>query len=161
MATFYADEIQGTTDLLEATNLGDRIDGAIITPRLSIVVLTYTMDGDEAAADKIRLFRGKQGMMIFPTLSSVYSTAIATTATLDIGDLDALGVGAAADEDRYADGLDVAAAGLDVFSGTGTPAAVATPYRLGSDAWIECLFKTLVTPVAAKRLEFVITYGGA
>jgi hypothetical protein len=160
MATFYADEIQGSTDLLTVKNIGDRINSRILTPRISLATVKYTMDGDEAAADIVRLFKAPQGVQIYSHLSRVYSDAIATTATLDIGDTDDAGVGEAADPDRWADGLDVAAAGWDLLSANSSAAQI-TPYYLGEDAWIECLFKTLVTPVAAKKLVFWIAYGGA
>lgn len=162
MPTFYADTIAGSSPSLRGVNLGDRIDGALITSRLSMAWLTYTLAGTEAANDIVRLFRGRQGMIIIPHLSIVHGNGIAATATLDVGDDDVLGVGAAADADRYADGLDVAAAGSDLFNSVApTTAARATPYRLGSDAWIEAKFATLVTPVAGKILQFQIFYGGA
>lgn len=160
MATFYANQQAGSTPSIPLQYLGDRVKGNLITSRLSIAQLTYTMVGTEAAADVVRLFLGKQGMNILSHLSQVYSDAIAATATLDIGDLDLLGVGAAVDPDRYADGLDVAAAGWDLFSANSSASQI-TPYYLGSDAWIEVTFKTLVTPVADKKLEFLVFYGGA
>jgi len=160
MATFYPDETAGSANTLQATAIGDRINGRILTSRMSTAVLTYTMLGTEAAADVINLIQLEAGTQILTHLSRTYSNAIATTATLDIGDLDALGVGTAADPDRWADGLDVAAAGWDLFSANSSAAQI-VPYNLGSRAWVQCTFKTLVTPVAGKILTFWIVYIGA
>jgi len=160
MATFYADEIAGSTSSLQATNLGDRINGRILTPRFSIAVVKYTMAGTEAANDLVNLIELEAGSQVISHLSRVYSDAIAATATIDIGDLDAEGVGAAADPDRWADGLDVAGAGWDLFSANSSAGQI-TPYNLGSRAWLQCKFATLVTPVAAKNLVFWIAYIGA
>lgn len=163
MATVYADEIRkGSDNTLQATALGDRTPAVEQIGSPNVAILTYTMDGTEAANDIVRLTKLKAGSIILPHLSLVTSDAIAATATIDIGDDDVAGVGAAVDADRYADGLDVAAAGIDLFSSVApTTAARTTPYALGADSWIELTFATLVTPVAGKKLKVIITYVGA
>lgn len=121
------------------------------------VDVTYIMAGTETAADTINLVKLPLGAIIDPTLSSVVSTGAASTMTLDIGDDDVLGVGLAADPDRYADGLDTAAAGIDTFSSIAA-AARSIPYALGADSTIIATFATLNTPTAAGKLVFRIAY---
>ena len=137
--------------------LGNRVRGDNLTPTVLMLIATYTMLGTEAANDIIDIVKLPQGTMIVPHLCQVVGDGIATTATLDVGDDDVLGVGSAADADRYADGLDVAAAGSDLFSAIAS-AANTVPYRLGSDAIIKGLFATMNTPVAGKKLVFRIAY---
>jgi hypothetical protein len=148
-STVYATQI--------APNIGDRLAVRSVNAKTFFADIAYTMLGTEAQGDTLNLVKLPQGAVIDPTLSSVVGDGIATTATLDIGDNDTLGVGAAADADRYADGLDVAAAGIDLFSANACAARL-VPYALGDDAIIICEFKTLVTPVAAKKLLFRIAY---
>lgn len=150
----------GNTDLYAkqaSPNLGNRARGDNLTATLLVLIATYTMTGAEAANDIINIASLPQGTMIFPHLSEVTGDGIATTATLDVGDNDVLGVGSAVDADRYADGLNVAAAGSDLFNANAC-AAETTPYRLGSDAIIKGLFATMATPVAGKKLVFRIVY---
>lgn len=124
---------------------------------LRFIEALYTMLGTEAANDLINIAVGFPGMVIDPSHSTVVSDGIATTATLDVGDTDASGVGAAADADRYADGLDVAAAGVDRFDSIACAARL-TPYTIASDCIIQAKLVTLVTPVAGKKLRFRIGY---
>jgi hypothetical protein len=124
---------------------------------LRFIEALYTMLGTEAQNDLINIAVGLQGMVIDPSHSTVVSEGIATTATLDVGDTDLLGVGTAVDIDRYADGLDIAAAGVDRFDANACAARL-TPYTLGSDCIIQGKFITLVTPVAGKKLRFRIGY---
>jgi hypothetical protein len=137
--------------------LGNRNLGIRETGVLLFLTATYTMVGTEAANDLINIGTLKQGSIIDPSHCTVVSDAIATTATIDVGDNDVAGVGAAADPDRYADGLDVAAAGVDRFDSIAAAARL-TPYALGADSIIQAKFATLVTPVAGKKLVFRIGY---
>lgn len=143
--------------LQENPEIGSRAQGLKISGLLLIATSTYTMLGTEAAGDKINIVRLPMRAMVDPTHSTVVSDGIATTATLDVGDDDVLGVGAAADVDRYADGLDVAAAGIDKFDANACAARL-TPYVLGSEAWLIGTLVTLVTPVAGKKLVFRVGY---
>jgi hypothetical protein len=152
MATFYSDI--GTKQ--NATSLGgNQVSAAILNREIKYFSPTYTMVGTEAANDVIRLGFLKEGAEIVPHLCTVNSDAVATTATITVGDLDLAGVGAAIDADRYSTALDVAAAGNDTFTGG---VAFTTPYRLGGEAWISFTFATMNTPVAGKKLRFRIAY---
>lgn len=142
---------------MAAPAIGDRLAPTKVFGRFRQMVARYVMDGTEAANDIVNLGVLPKGAIIDPTLSSVVTDGIAATATIDIGDTDDAGVGAVADVDRYADGLDVAAAGIDLFSANACAARL-TPYALGEEAIIQAKFITLVTPVAAKILEFRIGY---
>lgn len=137
--------------------LGNRNQGLKQTAIVLFATAIYTMLGTEAAADSFKIVKLPPRAMVDPTLSTVTSEGVATTCTLDIGDDDVLGVGAAADVDRYADGLDVAAAGIDKFDSI-IAAARLTPYVLGSEAWIIGTFATLATPVAGKKLTIRLAY---
>lgn len=153
MATKNSDQAAKQAD----PTLRNRAEGLKISGLLLIATATYTVLGTEAAGDKINIVRLPMRAMVDPTYCTVVSDGIATTATLDVGDDDVLGVGAAADVDRYADGLDVAAAGIDKFDSIACAARL-TPYVLGSEAWIIGTLVTLVTPVAGKKLVFRIGY---
>lgn len=148
-STVYGKQIDPT--------MGNRLTPKQLCSKLFFAVIAYTMLGTEAQGDFLNLCKLPQGAEIDPTVSTVTGDGIATTATLDIGDDDVLGVGTTADADRYADGLDVAAAGIDLFSANACAARL-TPYALGADSIIICEFKTLVTPVAGKKLLFRIGY---
>jgi hypothetical protein len=137
--------------------LGNRNSGIRENGGLRFLTATYTMLGTEVAGDKINIGKLPQGCIIDPSHSTVVGDAIATTATLDVGDDDTAGVGAVADVDRYADGLDVAAAGVDRFDSIAAAARL-TPYALGADAIIIGTLVTLDTPVAGKKLVFRIGY---
>ena len=143
--------------LQETPNIGSRAQGLKASGIILIATATYTMLGTEAQNDLINICRLPPRAMVDPTLSSVVSNGIATTATLDVGDDDDEGVGAAADPDRYADGLDVAAAGVDQFDAIAAAARL-TPYVTSKACWLQGKFATLVTPVADKLLVFRIAY---
>lgn len=160
MPTVYADQIAGSSNEVRAVNLGDRTPGDEQTPRVNFIRSTYTFDGTEAAADKIRLAKLPAGSVVLGHLALITSDGIASTATVDIGDDDVAGVGTLVDVDRYVDGADVAAAGNDLGSAY-AGVAQRTPYVLGADSWIEATLVTLVTPVAGKKLQFLIPYIGA
>lgn len=137
--------------------LGNRLVPRELCSKTFFADIAYTMLGTEAQGDFLNLCKLPQGAVIDPTLSSVVGDGVATTCTIDIGDDDVLGVGAAADADRYADGLDVAAAGVDQFDANACAARL-VPYALGADSIIVMEWKTLATPVAGKKLLFRIAY---
>lgn len=137
--------------------MGNRLTPRELNSKTFFADIAYTMLGTEAQGDFLNLIKLPQAAVIDPTLSSVVTDGIATTATLDIGDDDDEGVGAAADADRYADGLDVAAAGVDLFSANAAAARL-VPYKLSKDSIIKLEFKTLVTPVAGKKLLIRLAY---
>lgn len=137
--------------------IGDRADAIKVTGLLLIATIVVTMAGTEAANDTVKLIKLPKRAMIDPTASTVVSEGVATTATIDIGDDDVLGVGAVVDPDRYAAALDVAAAGVDRFDSIAAAARL-TPYILGSESWIILTWKTMNTPVAAKKLIVRLGY---
>jgi hypothetical protein len=145
---YYTDQAALQND----PQIGNRAQGLKITGIVLFATTIYTMLGTEAAAEKVRLFKLPPRAMVDPTLSSVVSNGVAGVAcTVDIGDDDDEGVGAAADPDRYADGLDVAAAGIDQFSSIAAAARL-TPYVTSKECWCELTFATLNTPTAGGKL---------
>jgi hypothetical protein len=140
-----------------APNIGDWLEGRYVTGMLLIATVTVTMLGTEAAADTVKLVKLPKGAMVDPTFSTIVNEALATTATIDIGDDDTAGVGAAADADRYADGLDVAAAGIDRFDSIAAAARL-TPYVLGAESWIILTWATMNTPVAGRKATIRLAY---
>lgn len=137
--------------------LGNRNAGLKENSPLRFLDALYTMLGTEAANDLINIAKLPQGAVIDPCHSTVVGDGVATTATLHVGDDDTAGVGAAADDDRYATSMDVAAAGVDRFDSTAAAARL-TPYALGADSIIQGKFATMNTPVAGKKLRFRIGY---
>jgi len=82
-----------------------------------------TLDHAMAANDTIQLADLPAGAVVVPQLSHVTGATTATSSlTLDIGD--------ALIPNRYAQVLDVTAAGQHAFCAGTLPAAAATPYRL-------------------------------
>jgi len=148
-STLYAKQISPT--------MGNRVPVTELQAKPKFLTVSYTMLGTEAAADVINLGILPEGAVIDPTLSSITGDGVATTCTIDVGDDDDT---TAADADRYADGLDCAAAGIDLFSANASAARL-TPYALQKDSVIKATFATLVTPVAGKKLLFRIGYLGA
>jgi hypothetical protein len=133
--------------------IGSRAEGLNASAETLFVTTTYTMLGTEAAGDFVRICKLPPRVMVDPTLSTITSEGVATTLTVDVGDDDDTGVGTAADADRYADGLDCAAAGIDLFSANACAARL-TPYVTSKECWLIAELKTLVTPVADKKLTF-------
>lgn len=155
MATRFADQIAGATNLVAVQNLGDRVPEVTLRNRTSYLHAKYTFDGTEAAADVINLGKLRAGDMVIAAGIAISSDGIATTATLDVGDDIPT-----ADPDKYVDGADVASAGLD-FGSAAPGVAATTAVALTQDAYITATLATLVTPVAGKKLELFIPYIGA
>lgn len=158
MATLYPVGLSATVGLAQ------RLSTKNFTPRCCVLDVVYTMLGTEVAGDVIRFGPLHQGDRVLPHLSIVTSDGIAATATVDIGDTgttSAWAVLQAADVDRYADGLDVAAAGADLFTAGTAPAALVPQFDLLGDTWLTATLVTLATPVAGKKLRVVAFYTGA
>lgn len=135
----------------------------------------YEFSGSEVALDIIRLpFGGPtgkwpKGTEVFPQLCYAYvETDCATTLTLDVGDLDTAAASAAypdgtayavahiaSDADRYCDGIDCGAVGVDAFA-SGVAAAI--PHVLQEACYLTATLATLVTPAAAGVLRIRIAY---
>jgi hypothetical protein len=110
-----------------------------------------TLESGVAANDTVKLFQVPANMRCIPEMSSVSSDASIVTsgvATVDVGDDDDT---TAADADRYADGLDVAAAGVDIFDANASVARL-TPYTTKKTCWIKLTFATLVTPIVGSKI---------
>lgn len=132
-----------------ATTMLDTIQA---TPTFRILQPKYTFTADEVATDVIRLCKVPAGTIIIPYLSNVVSDAVATTATITIGDAAVSSKDTVvADADRYSTALNVAAAGSDAFTGG---VAETVPYQLTAERWITVTLATLGTPVAGKILQF-------
>lgn len=130
-------------------------------PKFFVAEAIYTVTGDELAADIIDIIKLPQGSRVIPYLSNVTAVgAVATTLTLDIGDdiLTAEDGSLLTDPDAYADGLNTAAAGNDLFTSGAQPAAQNVPRILTRDAWIQATLATLDTPVKGTTLVFNIVY---
>lgn len=143
--------------------------------KLRFAEYEYHFSGSEAAADIIRLpFNGPsgkwpKGIVVVPQLSYAFiETDGAVTLTLDVGDLDSAAASAAyangdsyavahvaSDADRYADGLDVGAVGVDVFA-SGVAASI--PHELQEACYLTATFVTLSTPAAAGVLRLRLAY---
>lgn len=155
MPTFYSDIFPLRTS--GASNLAERVEGYLLTPRYGPIFVDYTFVGDEAAGDVIRLCKLNQGDTIIAKDACVFVTVDAAgTLTLDVGDLDT-GTPSplvASDADRYADGINAAAVGLVSFGTAGV--AYAAPYKVTEDCWLTCTLATLATPVAGGKLRFYV-----
>lgn len=147
MATLY-----GTIAAKQNTPSGkDPLFPIETLPTTRKLLLTYVMDGTEAAADIVRIYKLPPGCIVIPQTSAVTGDGIATTATITVGDYSLTGT--ALDADRYSTALDVAAAGADTFTGG---VAAATPYATTDESWLTFTFATMGTPVAGKKLDFRI-----
>lgn len=131
------------------------LDALEATPTTRTVQPLYTMTGAEVNGDTIYLEKVPAGTIVIPFLSNVYSDAVATTGVGTVGDAPTSAKDlVAASTNRYSTGLDVAAAGVDPFTGG---AAATVPYQTLSERWLTFTFTTLTVPVAGKKLQFNIT----
>lgn len=135
----------------------------------------YHFDGTEAADDVLYLGLGSgnakfpKGTTVVPQLSLAFvETDCAVTLTLDVGDLDTAAASAAysngdsyavahvaSDADRYCDGVDAGAVGVDAFA---SGVATAIPHALQEDCLLTCTLKTVSTPSASGVLRLRIAY---
>lgn len=125
--------------------------------RLKLVTAVYTMTGNELANDVIAIAKVPQGSLVNPVDGNVASEAIATTATLSVGDEDTNGGTQAYNPARYSAALNIAAGNTTVgFPFTGGTALL-TPAKIADD-WVFLIatFATLTVPVAGKKIVFRI-----
>jgi hypothetical protein len=156
MATFYTSQGTLQNDEVDAK----RASGELLHGRLRVATVQYTSDGTQAENDIIRLVKFDHPVTIHPELSSVHASAAmsATACTLDIGD-DSEWTAITPDADRYADGLDLGAAGIDLFTAPAVPAAVGTPYTTTEGGWLDATIATLTGAAASGVvLTFRIVY---
>jgi hypothetical protein len=112
---------------------------------------------DAAAADTefalCRLYKGDEVLMN----SRIMFDDLGTGVTLDIGDDDDTD---AADDDRYADGIDVAsAAGSFVFDSVAT-CIDKVPYRIQKDCWLKGMILGAAATGTLKGTIFIARAGG-
>ena len=162
MATRYSDQYADLTAdaTAETENLGPRNtpSGNRFQRHMKTARVRYTLNGDEAAGDVIRLFKLSKGCMIIPELSRLFTLLDAgASMTVDVGDEDAEAPSpwVDSDADRYADGLDAGAEGVDVFA---SGAASTQRYTLASQCWITATLATLSTPSDEGVIDFEIVY---
>ena len=148
MATLYTD--YAAVQL--APTAKTMLDTLEATPTTRILTPKYAMTGDEVAADIIRICKVPAGTTVIARSSGTANTATAAVATITVGD-EGLGSGTA-DPDRYSTALDVAAAGVDAFTGG---VAATTPFTSTAEGWITATFATLTTPNATGVIQFFIT----
>jgi hypothetical protein len=147
MATLYTDIAAVQLAPTPITML-DTLDA---TPTTRILTPVYTMTGTEAANDVIRVCKVPNGTKVICRSSGTANTATASVATITVGDD---GLGGTLDADRYSTALDVAAAGVDSFTGG---AAATVPYVSSAEGWITATFATLTTPNDTGVIQFFIT----
>ena len=126
--------------VFEAPTASTLIPGSRYGARIHYMDALVTVASGATANDTVKLFKLPAGAIIIPELSSVTSEGMGTgaTMTVDVGDNDGTGVA-----DRYADGLNVAAAGLDLFTAGTLPVTSLTPHKLAAESWVILKFATL------------------
>lgn len=144
MAILYIDGLEAATQ-----STAKRMDARKFDAVTRSILVEYTLTGNEDAADVIRIAKLPKGAVVLPKESFVnVVTNPGTTLTLDIGD--------AGDDDRYADGINVASVGHVAF-GTGG-AAHANLHTLSGESWITATLATAATLNAGGKLQFFIAY---
>jgi|GEM_PF-4226314 hypothetical protein len=140
-------------------------DPSLTSGRISLITATYTMTGNEVANDAVYIARVPSGALVSPILSNMAPQAIATTATMSIGDTDTVGGTVAYDPARYSAAQDIHAlnstTGVAFSGGTVLTAVPSNPVSGAAgitDDWVWLLgtFATLGTPVANKTITFRI-----
>lgn len=155
MAIFYTD-----ISAVQAGNvnvLANLQDPNLTFGRVKLVTAVYTMTGAEVANDLVYIARVPSGSLVNPIDGNVASEAVATTATIKIGDSDTQGGTVSPDVARYSTSLNIAAGNTTVgfpFTGGTT---VNAPAEITDDwVWLMGQFATLATPVAGKKIVFRI-----
>ena len=148
MATLFSD--QRTNDEASPPVRGEFAFNGAAVRRL---YATYTMTGNEVAADVIEMVSIPKGARVWREYSNLKHTACASTVTLDVGD------GSTAD--RYIDGLDASGASgttLDTFEADVGVAVNYTPFEYTAADTIDVTLKTLTTPNATGVIQLTVTY---
>lgn len=137
--------------------LANLVDPNLSAGRLQQITAVYTMTGNEVANDAIYIMRLPGGSIVNPIDGNIAAEAVATTATVSVGDTDTNGGVAAYNPARYSAALNVAAGNTTVgFPFTGGPTLL-TPVEVVDDwVWLLATFATLSVPVAGKKLIFRI-----
>ena len=114
-----------------------------------LIRIRRDLDGTESANDTFDVLKLKEGQVVIPGMSYVTSDDAGTTLTMDIGD--------ASDADRYADGINLAAAAGKVdFCSSAIPAGEDTPHAATSaTADVIATIATSGTPSAASLVFYI------
>jgi hypothetical protein len=124
---------------------------------LAFIEATYTIVSGTATNDTLLLAQVPANFCLLDHLSSVASDGAcgsAGTFTIDVGDTDDT---VAASANRYADGLDVAAAGVDLFNAN-SAAQRLTPYTTRKTCNIYATFLTVSSPEPGAVLVFKMVF---
>ncbi len=152
MATLYSDiaEVQNEPTA-KTLNSGIKQYG-----NLAYCEAKYTVASGDTAADVVRLVQVPAGFRLVTALSTVVSEGMGSgaTATVDVGDDDDTD---STDADRYADGLDVAAAGVDIFDSSAAVARL-TPYTTQKTSWITATLATWSGVTTGQELLFKLVF---
>jgi len=112
-ATYYTNQVGSNGD--------SRVKTYPTAANIRMVRIRRDLAGTESALDTFNLYRLKVGQTVIPGLSYVSHDDGGTTLTLDIGD--------STDGDRYANGIDIAAAADQTsFCDGAIPAGEDTPF---------------------------------
>lgn len=145
MATLYSDQYP------ELIRPDTRPNDATVSRPMRMIDVTYTMAGDEAANDVIRLAPLHQGEKVYPQLSDMdIELDIATAATISVGDDDGTD-----DDDAYATGLAAANAARVAFDETHDVAERV----ITEECWLTATFETMTTPIVGGRVRFRVMVG--
>lgn len=148
-ATYTAQTAPAVASLLDYNKAGGK---------LREYTVAYTLLGTEAATDTLQILRLPKGFTLDCAKSSVTLADPGTTLTIDLGDTDTSGVGAAADPDRYADALVLSSGGnVGLASALATFGAAATvPYKTGSECDLVVTIDSANTLTASAKVIFHI-----
>jgi hypothetical protein len=157
-ADVFADLTADATGATENRRVENRPPGNQLQRHVKCAHVRYTLKGDEANADVVRLVKLKKGCRVLPRESGIYTLVDpGTTLTGTVGDLDSESPTPLVDNDadRYSGALTLSAIGYDAFTGG---AAETAPYSLREDAWITFTIVSIVTGNDDGVLEFEIFY---
>jgi hypothetical protein len=110
------------------------LSGGLNRARVRVVQATMELPAVDANSliNICKLYKGDRVLMN----SFVIFDDLGNGCSLDIGDTDTAGEGAAADIDRYADGIDTSSAGIFVFNSVAT-CIDKVPYEVGEECWLQ------------------------
>jgi len=133
-----------------------QVDEILLMGQKSFVRAAYTIVSGDAAGDVIRLVQVPGGVELIPHESKTNTDGLGTGVTVDVGDTDDT---VAADPDRYADGLDVAASGGDIFDANAVSASL-TPFVTSKLCWIQATLAVTSAGalVVGKKIIFRMTF---
>jgi hypothetical protein len=133
-------------------------DPDLAMARVKLITAQYTMTGNEVANDVIYVKRLPQGVIVDPTTgSNIASQAVASTATLLLGDTDTQGGTVAYDPARYSAALTITSGNTTVGFPLSGGTALNAPAQITDDwVWLVATFATLSVPVAGKVITFRI-----